>query len=130
MKKKIYSGLAFMAMLAAPPTLSSCSEDDVNTVLEILDLILSTNDLNGTAWITADSTQAIEFTSTTQGNYYNQSSDPIPFTYTLDTENNILTLNFSDGTQQYTIVAFTKGEKLVLKNSKGNQITFQPFTGE
>ena len=130
MKKKFFSGLALLAMLATPPTFTSCDDDDVNAIISIIDAILSANDLTGTAWITYDNTFALSFDSATQGYYFYQSSDGILFNYTVDTTNNILSLEFSDQTLKYSIVEFEKDVKLVLKDASNNTITMKPYVDE
>lgn len=131
MIKKFFGGLAIMTALSAPVALTSCSEDDVNTVLELLDLILGADDLANSAWITADSSMALEFGNSKDGVYYDvENTNGVAFSYTLDTSTNVLTLQFSNGSVQYTITAFTKNSSLTLRTSSGQTITLKYYTGE
>jgi len=129
MKKKMMTGLAFLAMLATPPLTTSCSEEDLDVVIGILDLLISYDDLANTAWITEDNSFALEFLSNKQGNYY-ESSEALPFTYLLDLQNETLTLNFDEESYIYKIIQFTANKSLVLKNAKGRVFSMIPFTGE
>ena len=128
--KKFFTYVTMLLFMGAPVSMTSCDDDDVNTILEIVDALLSTNDLTGTAWITADNTKAIEFTSTSQGAFYDGSSEGESFTYTVDTNTNELKLAFSNRSVTFTIVSFTKNSSLVIRNSSYGTLTFQPFTGE
>ena len=129
MKKKFISGLAMIAALSTTPvTLTSCSEDDINTVLYILDLFTSGDELSNTAWITDANDFAIEFASNGTGNMY-FSSDPIAFSYVLDKENNKLTLTYSDNSSEVlTVLAFTANTSLKLQRANGKTYTLKPFT--
>ena len=129
MKKKILTGVAMMAMLTTPPMMTSCGDDEINAVLQIIDLLISVDDLANTAWIAEDNSVAFEFSSNKTGAYY-ESAEGIQFNYQLDTNNNTLILTFSDVTLTFTVVEFKKNEFLVLKNSNGNLIRLIPFTGE
>ncbi len=134
--KKFFGSLAMMTLVAAAPvTLSSCDDDDVNTVLTIIDMIFTSSDqLAGTAWLATDSSMAIEFSSGNQGNLYDSTlmdengAIAQPFTYTLDTENNLLTITLnSGGTRQYTVTEFTAGVSLTLTYN-GVTIQLKPYT--
>lgn len=134
--KKFFGSLAMMTLVAAAPvTLSSCDDDDVNTVLTIIDMIFTSSDqLAGTAWLATDSSMAIEFSSGNQGNLYDSTlmdengAIAQPFTYTLDTENNLLTITLnSGGTRQYTVTEFTAGVLLTLTYN-GVTIQLKPYT--
>lgn len=129
MKKKFLLVATIMAAVSSPVTMTSCSEDEINTALQILELFLSGNELSGTAWITQDSMFAIEFTSGTSGNLYDGTSTAIPFTYVLDTENNTLTLTYSDNSSEVmTVVTYTANEVLQLKRSNGKTYALYPFS--
>lgn len=127
MKKKYFSGLAIAAMLAGAPTMTSCNEDTANAIIEILNTLLSVDDLTNTAWIATDNSLALEFGTGGQGNYY-VSEEPVSMTYKLD--ENTLTLTFSDQTITYTVTEFVKGEKLVLLTNQNVTITLVPYTEE
>ena len=135
MIKKFFGGLALMAAFTAPVAMTSCNDDDVNTVLSIIDMLFtSTDDLAGTAWLATDSSMAIEFGSGNQGNLYDSSvmdetgAVAQPFTYTLDTQNNVLTITLnSGGTRKYTVTEFTKGVSLTLTYN-GVTIKLKPYT--
>lgn len=114
-----------MAAFTAPVAMTSCNDDDVNTVLNILDQILSGNDLSGTGWLTKDKTTGVEFTDNTNGKWYDQSNmDGVAFTYTVDTKNSIVTLTFSNGSIQFTVLEFKKGEYLMMRTSNNVTYTF------
>jgi len=118
MIKKFFGGLALMAAFTAPVTMTSCNDDDVNTVLNIIDQILSGNDLAGTGWLTQDKTVGVEFTDNTNGKWYDQSNmEGVAFTYKVDTQNSIVTLTFANGSVQFTVLQFEKGKYLVMKNN-------------
>ena len=134
--KNYFCSIAMMALVAATPvTLTSCDEDDVKTVLDIIDtLFASTDDLAGTAWLATDNSMAIEFSSGNQGNLYDSSmmddngAIAQPFTYSLDTTNNILTITLnSGGTRKYTVTKFTKGVELTLTYN-GVTIKLKPYS--
>ena len=132
--KKFFGALALAALVAGSPVaLTSCDEDDVKTVLDIISLFTSGNELQGTAWISSDSSLAFEFTDSQNGNLYEssyadeQGAIAQPFTYTLDTENNKLTLVLSNGTRVYTIYAYTKGQSMTISYS-GKSYKMSPIT--
>lgn len=133
--KKFFSSVALMALIAgAPVTMTSCDEDDVKTVLDIISLFTG-NQLQGTAWIASDNSMAIEFLDGTNGNLYDSShvdkdgnAIAQPFTYTLDTQNNVLTLTLSSGTRRYTVTEFTQGSKLTLTYG-GTTYRLTPYNG-
>lgn len=134
--KKIFGGLAMTALIAgAPVTMTSCDEDDINTILDIISLFTSADDLANTAWITSESDYAFEFGSNGQGAYYDgyEGVDAEgnvvaqSFTYSLDTTNNKLTIVLSSGTRVYTVTEFVKGSKLTLTYN-GKTIRLIPYT--
>ena len=127
--KKLFGALAMMALATgAPATLTSCNDDDINTIVSIIDALLTTDDLNGTTWActqtASDGTQYIsmiigfgngqvelyEETYTDESGAAKLQSG----TYTLDTNNNILTLKLDTGTRNYTITEFTKNSTMTL----------------
>ncbi len=121
--KKFIFGVATAAVVAGTPvTMTSCDDDDINTVLNLIDLFFqSADDLANTAWLTADSSEGFEFGTGGQGIYYSgyeldESGNVIPqqFTYTLDTTNNTLTIKLSSGSRIYTVTEFVKNSKLTL----------------
>ncbi|MCR4601926.1 MAG: hypothetical protein K5683_00145 [Prevotella sp.] len=135
--RKFFCGLALTTLAAsAPATLTSCDDDDVNTIINILDLLFtSTDDLAGSAWLSTDNSLALEFSNGNQGSLYDstkmddQGAVAQPFTYTLDTQNNVLTITLSQGgTRRYTVTEFTKGTKLTLTYN-GTTIYMKPYTG-
>jgi hypothetical protein len=144
MKMKKFFGTMAMAALVAgtPATFTSCDEDDVNTIIEIIDALLTTDDLNGTTWAnyqTAGGEQYIALLigfgngqvelyedsyTDSEGNAKLQSG-----TYTLDTTNNTLTLTLDTGTRRYTITEFTKGSSMTI--TSGNKtIRLVPYTAQ
>lgn len=130
MRKKFLCIAAFMVAASGPVTMTSCSEDEINTALQILELFLSGDDLSNTAWINADATFAIEFANGS-GNLYDGDSTPIPFNYTVDTSNNILTLTYSDNsTEAVTVLSFEANKVLQIKRYNGKTYTLYPFTDE
>lgn len=131
MMKKFIGGLTLMTALSAPVAMTSCSEDDVNTVLQLLELFTSTDDLAGTAWMTADSTFGLEFGNNKDGVYYDtDNTEGVAFNYTLNTQTNVLTLQFSNTTMTFTITAFTKNQSMSLMNNSTNRTyVLKYFTG-
>ena len=121
--KKIFGGLAMTALIAgAPVTMTSCDEDDINTIIDVINLFMSSDDLANTAWITSESDYGFEFGTGGQGLYYD-GYDGVDadgnviaqsFTYSLDTTNNKLTIVLSSGTRVYTVTEFVKNSKLTL----------------
>lgn len=135
--KKLFSSLTmFAVMTGCPLTLSSCGGDDVlDTVIGIVDILLSPNDLSGTAWIASDNSMALEFSSSSSGVLYSEdnisedgSAVPMSFTYTVDTSNNILTIRLSSQTLQFGIEEFEANESLILTYN-GYTMYFVPYTG-
>lgn len=135
--KKLFYSVAMAAMVAgAPATMVSCNEDDVNTILEILSLFTNTNDLAGTIWDSYDDKDrlVLSFETATSGNLYDytkmDTSDNMlaqPFSYTLDTTNNVITISLnSGGTRRYTVQSFTKNSSLVLKYN-GRTYNMRPY---
>lgn len=136
--KKFLGSITMLAVMAGGSlTLSSCGSDDViDAVLEIVDILLSPSDLSGTAWIASDNSMALEFTSNSKGTLYSAdsvdeegSAIPLPFTYSVDTNNNTLTIRLSSQTLQFTIEEFEPNKSLVL-GYNGYNMYFVPFTGE
>ena len=134
--KKIISSLAITALIAGGPiSMTSCSKEEINTVMGILDLLFtSSNDLAGTAWISKDKDCAFEFGYNGQGAYYDAKSVDSSgnvvtqnFTYQLDTTTNTLTISLSSGTRRYTVTEYTKNVKLTLTYN-GKTIYLYPFT--
>ena len=74
--KKFIGGLTLMTALSAPVAMTSCSEDDVNTVIELLDaLIGSTDELSNTVWYRETPTFVqFSFGTSHQGMYYDDST--------------------------------------------------------
>lgn len=132
--KKLFGALAMAAMVAGTPvTFTSCNEDDVKTILDIISLFTSGSELQGTAWISSDSSLAFEFTDGQNGNLYEssyadeQGAIAQPFTYTLDTDKNKLTLVLNNGTRVYTISAYTKGQSMTISYN-GKTFKMSPLT--
>lgn len=131
MKKKYLCLAAFVAATSSPVALTSCSEDEINTALQIIELFINTNELANTAWVTSDYTFGIEFSSNNTGNLYDGSSTPIPFSYVLDTTNNTLTLTFSDNSQEVmTVASYEANKVLQLVRANGKTITLYPLTDD
>ena len=123
--KKFLCSVAIASLIGGGPlTMVSCNEDDVNTVLDIISLFLNTNDLAGSAWDNNNDNDrlVLSFDDASNGNLYDYTKmdnegymTAQPFTYTVDTQNNVITITLtSGGTRRYTVVEFTKGSKLVL----------------
>lgn len=135
--KKIFGGLAMTALIAgAPVTMTSCDEEEINTVLNLIDMLFtSADDLANTAWITSQNDYAFEFLAGGQGTYYdgydgvdaNGNVIAQSFTYSLDTTTNKLTIVLSSGTRVYTVTEFVKGSKLTLTYN-GKTIRLIPYT--
>ena len=135
--KKFFGSLTMFAVMAGGSlTVSSCGSDDVlDAVLTIVDILLSPSDLSGTAWIASDNSMAFEFSNGSSGILYSEnavgedgSAIPQSFTYTVDTSNNILTIRLSSQTLQFGIKEFEPGQSLVLTYN-GYTMYFSPYTG-
>lgn len=115
---------------------------DNNTIIEILDWFLVGDDLTNTAWLSADSSYALEFQTGSQGYLYyidyTDQAQSVAFSYSItnDNETSYLTLNFSDATWKFNVVEFEANKVLVLNDSggylttKGTNITFRYYSGE
>lgn len=141
--KKFLSAMAItMLMAGAPIALTSCDDDDVNTIVNILDALLSTDDLNGTTWANyqnaSDGSQYIAMiigfgngqVELYEDSYVDNEGTAIlqSGTYTLDTNNNTLTLSLNTGTRRYTINSFTANSSMTLTYN-GKSIKLVPYTG-
>lgn len=127
MMKKIFSLVALLAVMVAPVTLSSCDDDDVKTVLNIVEqlgLFQSSDELTGTEWLTADSLHYIGFSSGSQGAMADGDTGQVverQFSYTMQNDENggtTFTFNFTDGTStSYAVMAYTAQSNLSLRNN-------------
>lgn len=141
--KNIFGVLAMTALMAgAPVTLTSCDDDDVTTIVSILDALLSTDDLNGTTWANyqsaSDGSQYIALligfgngqVELYEDSYVDKDGTAIlqSGTYTLDTNNNTLTLSLDTGTRRYTITEFKANSSMTLTYN-GKTIRLVPYTG-
>ena len=133
--KKLFSSVIMFAVMAGGPlTVSSCGTDDViDAVLEIVDILLTPNDLSGTAWIATDNSMAFEFTNNSKGILYSEDSvdengEAIPqsFTYSIDTSNNILTIRLNSRNIRFEIEEFKSNQSLVLTYN-GYTMYFVPY---
>ena len=133
-------GLMLLASMSAPVTFTSCDDDDVNTIIGLLDLILGGDDLNNTSWVSDNPVYQLDFQAGGQGyfSFLDETNNvqSIAFNYSIDSENSILTLTFSDATWKFTVVKFEENSVLVLNDTNGNlttkgaNITFNYYTGE
>lgn len=142
-KKFLFSIATATVLAGAPVTMTSCDDDDVNTVLNLLDLLFTSADqLNGTTWASYGVANGEQYLSMiiAFGNgqvemysedYVDSNGDAIlqSGTYTLDTQNNTLTLTLNTGTKVYTVTEFTQNSKLTLTYG-GKTITLQPYSGQ
>jgi hypothetical protein len=141
--KNIFGALAMTVLMAgAPVTLTSCDDDDVTTIVSILDALLSTDDLNGTTWANyqsaSDGSQYIALligfgngqVELYEDSYVDKDGTAIlqSGTYTLDTNNNTLTLSLDTGTRRYTITEFKANSSMTLTYN-GKTIRLVPYTG-
>ena len=139
--KKILGNLAIGALVAgAPVTLTSCNEDDVNTILGILELFTSTDDLNNTEWANYQTANGTKYISVmmafgngqveiAEESYTDKDGNAIvqKGTYTLDTSTNVLTMNLDTGKRQYTVKEFKKNTSMTLVYN-GRTLLFVPYT--
>lgn len=141
--KKFFTGLMLLATLSTSVTFTSCDDDDVNTIIELLDLIIGGDDLTNTSWLSSDSAYGLDFGTGSQGyfSYYDEETEQvqsIAFTYSItsDNETSYLTLTFSDATWKFIVVSFEETSTLVLNDTegclynKGTNITFNYYSGE
>lgn len=131
MIKKFFGGLAIMTALSAPVALTSCSEDDVNTVLQIIDaLIGSTDELSNTVWYReTPSFVQFSFGTNRQGMYYDDSTGETGLAFTYSLNENTLTLQFSDQTLTFTVTAYTAQSSMTLQGN-GGTLTLKYYSGE
>ena len=126
--KKFICAIAMTLFVGgASTTMVSCDDDDVKTVLELVDMLFSsTDELAGTIWADSaqEATYAFEFDSGQSGVFAYADEDgetqQIQFAYTLDTQNNILTIKFSDETWRFTIKEYTAGKSMLLNDGEDN----------
>lgn len=124
--KKFFFAIAMTLFVGgASTTMVSCNDDDVKTVLELVDMLFSsTDELAGTVWADSpnEATYAFEFDSGQSGVFAfadeNGETQQVQFAYTLDTQNNILTIKFSDETWRFTITEYTAGKSMVLNDGE------------
>lgn len=138
--KKFFMGLMLLATMSTTVTFTSCDDDDVNTIIGLLDMILGGDDLSNTSWLSSNPAYELDFQGASQGyiSYLDENNEvqSIAFNYSIDSENNLLILTFSDATWQFTVVEFEANNKLVLNDSegylttKGANITFSFVTPE
>ena len=135
--KKTITLTALVLCLSAPVALTSCNDDDVQTVLNIVDqLFLKSNDeLAGTAWLTADRAHGIEFGSGQQGLMADANSttgevDQRQFTYTVGSDGTSLTFTFTTGgSTTYTILAYEAKKLMTLRNNTtGETLSYNYYT--
>lgn len=127
MMKKIFSLVALLCAVVAPVSLTSCNDDDVQTVLNIVDqlgLFQSNDELTGTEWLTADSLHYIGFSSGAQGVMADGDTGQVierQFSYTMVNDENggtTFTFKFTDGSStQYAVTAYTAKSNLSLRNN-------------
>ena len=132
MMKKFIGGLTLMTALSTPVAMTSCSEDDVNTVLELLDaLIGSTDELSNTVWYRETPTFVqFSFGANRQGMYYDDSTGETGIAFTYSLTENTLRLQFSDQTLTFTVTAYTAQSSMTLKGSDGATLTLQYYSGQ
>ena len=139
--KRIFGTMAMSALLAGSPlVLTSCDDDDVQTIVSIIDALLTTDDLNGTTWANYQTASdgstyialligfgngQVELYEDTyvdsEGTAKLQSG-----TYTLDTTNNVLTLTLDTGTRRYTVQEFTQNSSMTLLYN-GKSLRLVPY---
>ena len=125
--KKLIGSMAMAALMAGSPVmLTSCDEDDVKTILDIIQLFTSTDELNGTQWANPEyKTNFTFYLVFSNGQVLLQEADEQGSapeqrgSYPLDTSNNVLTLNLNTGTRRYTITQYTKGSSMTI--TSGNK---------
>ena len=142
--KKLFFALAMAVLMAGTSvTLTSCNDDDVNTIVQIIDALLTTDDLNGTTWANyqtgTDGSQYIAMivgfgngnVELYEDSYVDDSGTAKlqSGTYTLDTNNSTLTLTLDTGTRRYTVTEFTKNASMTL-TSGSKSIKLVPYTGQ
>lgn len=125
-KKFICAMSMVLFMGGTSTTMVSCNDDDVKTVLELVDMLFgSTSELSNTSWVYTN-TQGIvvmvfNFQTGQSGALQyldeNDKEQNVQFSYSLDTQNNILTLTFSDNsTWRFTITEYTAGQNMTLND--------------
>lgn len=129
--KKILSIFTFLLCAAVPTTtFTSCDEDDVKTIINIVDMIFfqNSNELAGTAWQSPDKSFALVFEADGSGALYIYSTEETTeFTYAITTSGNanVLTLTYGDSSQeQFTVSGYEEGKSLSLTDAKGSTVTY------
>ena len=143
MKKILFAGLMFLATMSTTVTLTSCDDDDINTIIELLDLIIGGDDLTNTSWLSSDSAYELDFQTGSQGyiSYLDENNEiqSVGFTYSISNEGetSYLTMKFSDATWKFTVVEFEENKVLKLNDAsnylgygKNTNIIFNYVTDE
>ncbi|MCR4810354.1 MAG: hypothetical protein K5896_10935 [Prevotella sp.] len=127
--KKFFFAIAMTLFVGgASTTMVSCNDDDVKTVLELVDMLFSsTDELAGTIWVDdlEDPSIAFAFQSGQTGSVaiWDEESgetEEESFTYTLDTQNNTLSIKLSEGTLRYTISDYKAQSYMKLSDGKSS----------
>jgi hypothetical protein len=124
--KKIFTYLLSLTLLASTSvTFTSCDDDDVDTVMQIITALLTngTADIENTAWFQQDEQKngfVYAFKAGGQGLQYQFEkgvyTSVTPFTYSYDSSQNVLTI----GGTNYTVKAFVAQQSLTLSNGQND----------
>lgn len=141
--KKFFAGLMLLATMSVPVTFTSCDDDDVKTIIDLLDLIIGGDDLTNTSWLSSDSAYELDFQTGSQGyiSFLDEDNEiqSVGFTYSISNEGetSYLTCKFSDTTWKFTVMQFEENKVLVLNDAsdclgygENKNITFYYVTDE
>ena len=141
--KKFFAGLMLLATMSVPVTFTSCDDDDVKTIIDLLDLIIGGDDLTNTSWLSSDSAYELDFQTGSQGyiSFLDEDNEiqSVGFTYSISNEGetSYLTCKFSDTTWKFTVMQFEENKVLVLNDAsdclgygKNATVTFYYVTDE
>jgi len=131
MKKFFYTLLAAFLLTSTPVTLTSCDDDDVQAVVDLVAQLLVTYDeLSNTTWITTDETAQFSFGTSNTGVFYSvdESGEAVGtnFTYSLGTDGTSITFQLENGsTSTFTIQEYTAKKSMTLVNANDKNEYYQ-----
>ena len=132
--KKFFTLITALCLFTAPVSFTSCDDDDVKQVIEIIDLVLGTGDVVGTWAATGQDGQGQQFTLafTFQQNgqgavVMTQGTESAQFNFAYTLENNVITMSGQDiqrlfGKTPYTFtVSQVTSQQLSMTDMDGSQ---------
>ena len=134
MMKKCFTFLAALCLLSAPVSLTSCDDDDVQQVMNIIDLVLGQGDVVGSwaASAQAEDGTTLTFSFTFQQNgqgaiVVTQGTEVAQFNFTYTLSNNVITMQGEDVQRlfertpyTFTVSSVTQ-QQLAMTDADGSQ---------